>query len=138
MAAVPAAAHPSTSPEPAHLSMPGVGTFWPVALVAVVLLLAAALIRYAWRPGRRAIATIAMLGLLGVAAQTGPHLVHHVLDLDQGSRCQLLQAAQHADAVTTPVIDITPPAAQAFVDERPAPSTPAPRERVPRDRAPPA
>ena len=77
--------------------------------------------------------------LLGLAAATAPHLVHHAFDADGGADCAFLDVAHHASAVSaTPVLvlELLP------ASERPVVPPPAVRSRIapasPLGRGPPA
>jgi hypothetical protein len=83
-------------------------------------------------------ALTATVFMLVFVAESGPHLVHHALGTGEGRHCQILAAADHADA-TAPVVDL-PPAPQVA---RRLPETPRWRPAVTAppaacERAPPA
>jgi hypothetical protein len=134
--ALPAAAHPAepVAAVPTAASAPGLD--WPLVALVFAALALSLLMRS--KGLRRAGAIVAVVELLAVGAQTGPHLVHHVLDPDQGARCAMLQAAQHGDGIAPEPPDIGfSPSASSTIETAPVPVPPA-RERSHRTRSPPA
>jgi hypothetical protein len=76
---------------------------------------------------RRALVLLFCVWLLGLAAATAPHLVHHAFDADGGADCAFLDVAHHASAVSaTPVLvlELLP------ASERPVVPPPAVRPRI--------
>jgi hypothetical protein len=77
-------------------------------------------------------------GWLGaLALETAPHLVHHLLDEDQGATCEFLAAADEPAVVAAPAVSLVAWPARDLPVDRAVPSRPAVARTAAVARAPP-
>jgi hypothetical protein len=83
--------------------------------------------------------SLLLAGWLGVLAlETAPHLVHHLLDEDQGAACEFLAAADEPAVVAVPDVALIAGPARDLPADRAVPSRPAVARPAAVARAPPA
>jgi hypothetical protein len=99
-------------------------------LATLIVVLGLAGLAPSWRRERRAALASATAGLLlGFVVEATPHLVHHSLDADRGTDCQVLQTAERHQAAVG-ALDTAPREGPAALDETP-PLVAAPRLAAP-------